>query len=121
MRVPVFEQGQSCGELYAEQRGLYTIFRAEIATSGICKIHAVFEQGEVALGVPVPEQGQMVLRISVPTSRLPRGRLMRGIVVQKGTEWSRFPGGRWGELTLPEGRRRDGRYQFPWVPGQPQV
>lgn len=97
MQVPVWEQERNCGSLWAEQRGLYTIFRGEVETDRVSRLYAVFESGETALGIPVPECGKMVLRISVPTSRLPQGKLLRGSLRAKDEMWCRFPGGRFAE------------------------
>lgn len=104
--------------LYAEQLGLYTSFRAEVSDMGISKIYAVFEQGEAALGVPTPDEGKLKLRVSVPTSRLPGGKLLHGMLVQRQGEWQDYPGGCVGSLTLPKGKKRGNLYRFPWKPGQ---
>lgn len=116
--VSIFHQGQPCGTLNAQQRGLYTEFYAQVNTEAVAKIHAVFEGGETALGIPAPECGRMCLRINVPTSRLPRGKLLRGELVPRDSQWSRYPGGRVGELVLPPGRRKGNCYQFSWHPGE---
>ena len=118
MQVSIFQQGQPCGTLNSQQRGLYTEFYAQVNTEAVAQVHAVFERGEVALGIPAPESGRMCLRISVPTSRLPQGKLLRGELVPREAQWNRYPGGRVGELLLPSGRRRGNHYQFPWKPGQ---
>lgn len=118
MQVSIFQQGQPCGTLNTQQRGLYTEFYAQVDTKEVAKVHAVFEGGETALGIPAPERGSMCLRINVPTSRLPRGRLLRAELVPQGAQWRRWCGGRVGELDLPAGRRQGDRYQFPWRPGE---
>ena len=118
MQVSIFQQGQPCGTLNAQQRGLYTEFYAQVDAEGMAKVHAVFEGGETALGIPAPEYGKMCLRINVPTSRLPRGKLLRGELVPRDQQWIRFAGGQVGTVYLPAGRRRGTRYQFPWKPGE---
>lgn len=118
MQVPVWEQERNCGSLWAEQRGLYTIFRGEVETDRVSRLYAVFESGETALGIPVPECGKMVLRISVPTSRLPQGKLLRGSLRAKDEMWCRFPGGKVCGALLPPGKRMGNRYRFLWRPGE---
>ena len=118
MQVSIFWQGQPCGTMNCQQRGLYTEFYAQVDTEEVAKVHAVFECGETALGIPAPECGKMCLRISVPTSRLPKGKLLRGELVPRDAQWSRYPGGRVGELVLPSGYRKGNRYRFSWKPGE---
>ena len=119
MEVPVYHQGTKCGTLWAERRGLYMVFRAEVETEEISRIRAVFEGGETVLGIPAPEQGRMTLRISVPANRLPGGRLLRGVLIAKeSSDWRHYPGGNHGKLRLPPGRVRGQIYQFPWRPGE---
>lgn len=117
LQVSIYQQGQPCGTLNSQQRGLYTEFYAQVDTEDVAKVHAVFECGETALGIPAPECGKMCLRISVPTSRLPRGKLLRGELVPRDAQWSRYPGGKVGELVLPPGYRKGSRYRFSWKPG----
>lgn len=118
MQVSIFQQGQPCGTLNCQQRGLYTEFYAQVDTEVVAKVHAVFEYGETALGIPAPECGKMCLRISVPTSRLPQGKLLRGELVPREAQWSHYPGGQIGELILPPGRRQGDRWRFSWKPGE---
>lgn len=118
MQVSIFQQGQPCGTLNTQQRGLYTEFYAQVDTKDVAKVHAVFEGGETALGIPAPERGSMCLRINVPTSRLPRGKLLRAELVPQEAQWRRYCGGKVGDLALPVGRRQGNRYQFPWRPGE---
>lgn len=118
MQVPVQMGKRSCGCLWAEQRGLYTAFRAEVQAEELSRLFAVFEDGEIALGIPAPEQGRMVLRVSVPTGRLPEGRLLRGCLRPKDSGWTWFPGGTVGGLSLPRGYVMGNRYRFPWSPGE---
>ncbi len=118
MQVPVFNQEQTCGQLRAEQRGLYTIFRGEVTINQVLRLYAIFEEGELALGIPAPEQGKMVLHMSVPTSRLPRGKLLYGILRSNDSIWTHFPGGKIGNQRFPPGRVKGNRYQFPWQQGE---
>ena len=119
MQVPVMEQETCCGFLRAEQRGLYMVFYGEVELRQVMRLYAVFEQGEIPLGIPVPEQGKMILRMSLPAGRMPQGRLLRGELRPKDAAWQRFSGGRVGNHHLPPGRVRGNRYQFPWKQGQP--
>jgi hypothetical protein len=115
MEVPVLRQETHCGSLRARQQGLYTEFFAQVSHGPVARLYGVFEGGEVALGVPAPEQGIMTLRASLPTSRLPKGRLLRGKLESKA--WQNFPGGRVGDVILPPGYVQDSVYRFPWSPG----
>ena len=119
MQVPVLEQERNCGFLRAEQRGLYMMFYGEVDVKQVMRLYAVFEKGELPLGIPVPEQGKMVLRMSLPAGRMPQGRLLRGELRPKDSAWQRFPGGKIGCHFLPPGRVCGNRYQFPWKQGQP--
>ncbi len=117
MRVPVKGQERECGVLWAEQRGLYTVFYAEVQSECVCRLYAVYESGEAALGIPAPEGDRLSLRVSVPTSRLPQGQLLCGSLRPKDSAWKRFPGGMVGAFRLPEGFVLGRRYRFPWRPG----
>ena len=118
MQVAVLEGDRVRGTLEAEQRGLYTAFRAQVETEEVCRLYGIFEGGEASLGVPAPEDGRMLLRISVPTSRLPEGRLLRGELRTGGNaSWRRFSGGKVGDATLPPGLVRGNTYRFPWRAG----
>ena len=119
MAVPVMRDGQEWGTRWMEQRGLYTIFTAKLRKTELCRLQAVYEQGSVWLGVPVPEQQTMVLRVSIPTSRLPGGALLRGQLFSKTRSWQSWPGGRIGDVVLPAGSRKEQCYRLPWKPGEP--
>ena len=116
MEIPVYSENQICGTLRTERKGLYTLFDGTVETDSVCRLVAVFEGGEIPLGIPAPEQGQMRLRVSVPTSRLPEGRLLRA-ALRRGTSWERFPGGKLGGVMLPPGYVKEQVYRFPWKPG----
>ncbi|MBQ9270227.1 MAG: hypothetical protein IJ206_12090 [Oscillospiraceae bacterium] len=116
MEIPVYSGDRICGTLRAVQKGLYTVFDSTVETDQVCRIVAVFEGGELPLGVPAPEQGQMRLHVSVPTSRLPKGRLLRA-ALRSGSSWERFPGGSLGGNVLPPCYVREHVYRFPWKPG----
>lgn len=108
-----------CGWLNAEQRGLYTVFWGQVQTEELCRVYAIFEGGELALGIPVPEGEHMVIRSSLPTSGLPKGTLLYGELRPKDSLWHTFPGGRVGPADLPCGQVNGQRYRFPWSPDQP--
>lgn len=126
MQVPIYCGTEQVGVLEAQRRGLYTCFSGEINDSRLCKIHGVFEEGDCGLGIPVPERGRMVLRASMPTTRLPKGRLLEGRLVcsEEQTEqetqekWMLFDGGCVGDAVLPKGERCGNDYRFPWRPGE---
>lgn len=118
MQVPIWDGDNSRGRLQTQQRGLYTVFWAEVSGTELCRVRAVFEGGAVMLGVPAPEGDSLRLTASIPTGRLPKGRLLRGELVREEVGWRRFPGGKVGGVTLPPGQRKDGCYRFPWKPGE---
>ena len=113
------ENGIVCGSMRAEQRGLYTVFRAEVSSKSLCRLIAEYESGEVSLGVPAPEQGKMRLCASMPTSRLPEGKLLRGVLRTGRSDWTRFSGGAVGSIKLPAGYRNGNTFRFPWNAGDP--
>lgn len=119
MQVPVFYGDQERGTLRAEQKGLYTSFYGQLRETGLCRVYGVFSGGECSLGIPVPEQGRMVLRATVPTSRLPGGRLLSGRLVLQGEGFLPFPGGIIGGVTYPAGAKKGTVLRFHWKPGQP--
>lgn len=120
MQVPVCREGNSCGILSAEEKGLYCCFRARLRSEQISRLYAVFEEGEIPLGIPVPEGRDLTLRISIPISRLPKGPLIRGVLRPLETaNWVQFSGGKVGGQYLPQGLVQGNRYRFPWVPGDP--
>ena len=120
MRVPVCMEGNSCGFLSAVEKGLYCCFRANVQFGQISRLYAVFEEGEIPLGIPVPEDRNLTLRISIPISRLPTGQLIRGeLRPLEYADWVHFPGGKVGGQYLPRGLKQGNRYRFPWVPGDP--
>ena len=118
MQVPIVRGKEQIGVLRAWQQGLYTRFQGQLRTSELCRVYAVFQHGEVSLGVPVPEDGGLTVRASLPTSRLPGGKLLQGRLVCSGDEWSRFPGGCLGGVRFPPGLRRGNELRFVWKEGQ---
>ena len=119
MQVTVLWENQPCGSLWAEQRGLYTVFQCEVETDQVCRLCAVYEGGETPLGVPAPERGKMRLCVSIPTGRLPRGKLLRGELRPKHSAWQAYAGGPMGEVTLPPGLKQGDAFRFRWKPGEP--
>ena len=109
---------RACGILQAERQGLYTVFRAQVDTEALCRLYAMYEGGEAVLGIPAPEQGRMSLKISVPNSRLPRGKLLRGCLQVNNPGWRNFPGGSVGRFHLPPGYVQKNVYRFPWRAGE---
>lgn len=118
MQVPIWNGDTSRGRLQTQQRGLYTVFWAEVSGTELCRVRAVFEGGAVMLGVPAPEGDSLRLTVSIPTGRLPKGKLLRGELVREEGGWKRFPGGMVGNVTLPPGQRKDGCYRFSWKAGE---
>jgi hypothetical protein len=91
-----------------------------VNTDTVSRVFAVFTGGECSLGVPAPEQGKMVLRASMPTSRLPEGQLREGRLEPiHSARWEDFPGGRLGDVRFPAGFRQKDRLRFLWSPGDP--
>lgn len=118
MQVPILDGAESRGWLQAQQRGLYTVFWAEVSGSELCRVRAVFEGGGVMLGVPIPEGGSLRICSSLPTTRLPKGRLLRGELVRSSNDWQHFPGGSLGDNLLPPGQRKGNCYRFSWTSGE---
>lgn len=118
MQVPIQDEDGRRGRLQTQQRGLYTVFWAEVQGTELCRVRAVFEGGSVMLGVPAPEGDSLRLTVSIPTGRLPKGRLLRGELVRDAGGWQRFPGGTVGDVRLPPGQRKGTCYRFPWKPGE---
>lgn len=118
MQCEIFSGCNRVGFLRWERQGLYTRFYGEVHTSQVTRVLGVFEGGEISLGVPVPEQGKMVLRASMPTSRLPQGRLLRGRLQTHKNPWQDFPGGKLGGVLFPPGLRKGQMLRFPWHIGE---
>ena len=118
MQCDIFSRGEKAGFLRWELQGLYTRFYGEVSTRDVTKVFAVFEGGECPLGVPVPEKGKMVLRASMPTSRLPKGKLLRGRLPEKESQWQRFSGGVLSGVRYPAGLRNGNTLRFPWKVGE---
>ena len=62
--LPVLLEGKKCGELLAEERGLYIFYRAVCdlkADIEPMRLFVVGEQGELRLGVIQPENGKFIL------------------------------------------------------------
>lgn len=118
--VPIYAEGKRVGSLSAERRGLYTQFYGEVTWDTVSRVFAVFTGGECSLGVPVPEHGKMVLRASMPTSRLPGGQLREGRLRPMYEDaWEPFQGGTLGKVRYPAGWRQKDRLRFLWTPGEP--
>ena len=117
MEVPVYDSEGQCGLLQAVEQGLYTRFTSRVDTDDICRLSGIFEQGEINLGVPVPDGNRMCARISIPTHCLPQGRLLRGQLQHLLKDWHPYPGGKLGDLTLPAGQKNGHIYRFPWKEG----
>lgn len=118
MQCEILNGSQKVGMLRWERQGLYTRFYGEITEQQVTRVIAVFEGGECSLGVPVPEQGEMVLRASMPTGRLPKGKLLRGYLQAKPRQWTEFPGGTLAGVTYPRGIKLENRIRFPWHIGE---
>lgn len=122
MQCDIFAGEEKIGVLQSERQGLYTRFCGILKSVGVTRLYGVFEQGECALGIPVPEQGKLVLRTSVPTARLPGGQLLRGQVdweEQGQSHWEYFPGGVIRGIRYPAGQMQGSRLRFLWHHGEP--
>ena len=74
----VIEQaGQRIGQAEVTRQGLYYHFTCRCRLSGevICRLAAVCGDKMENLGVPVPENGEFVLRKKIPVSHLGEGEL----------------------------------------------
>lgn len=118
MQCDIIANGRKTGVLKAERQGLYTRFYGEVNTKDITKVYAVFEGGECALGIPVPEKGKMVLRVSMPTAKLPKGKLLSGYLPSEDSVWQPFPGGTLAGVCYPEGMKNGNALRFPWHVGE---
>jgi hypothetical protein len=118
--VPIYAAGQRVGFLSQKRQGLYTHFYGEVTTDTVVRVFAVFTGGDCSLGVPVPEQGKMVLRASMPTSSLPGGQLKEGRLQKMYADaWEPFQGGVLGDVQYPGGWRKKDHLRFLWTPGKP--
>ena len=55
MSVPIYQEGTQCGMLQDTTQGLYTRFSGRLKAQGLCRVYGVYPEGEISLGVPVPE------------------------------------------------------------------
>lgn len=117
MEVPIFFGEEQRGTLRAEQKGLYTHFYGQVRENELCRVYGVFSGGECSLGVPVPEQGKLILRAAMPTARLPSGNLLSGRLQLRGEGFLPFPGGEIGNVKYPAGLRKGNVLRFPWKAG----
>ena len=63
------------------------------------------------------DKKRLRVRATLPTSRLPKGRLLSGRVVYEQDAWRPFPGGCMGGVTYPPGQRKGNCLRFPWKMG----
>lgn len=116
MAVMISRAGEACGTLRTEQRGLYTYFFGEVSGDDLSKVTAVYENGNVELGVPVPEQGRLILRRSIPTARLPGGSLREAFIAAP-SDWKRWEGGLIGGISYPPCLQKEHVLRIPWKMG----
>lgn len=119
MNCDILCQSGKVGVLYMERQGLYSVFYGLVNKDMLTKVYGVFEKGECALGIPVPENGKMVLRTSVPTSKLPGGKLLYGKLYEDTDRWESFAGGRVNGILYPTGQRKGELLRFLWSVGDP--
>ena len=84
MEIPVYSGNQICGTLRTERKGLYTLFDGTVETDSVCRLVAVFEGGEVPLGIPAPEQADGEYRVYGPDGEFlmlgeVRGQILRTV------------------------------------------
>ena len=86
---PIERAGSAVGQAEVTRQGLYYHFICRCRLSGevICRLAAVCGDKMENLGVPVPENGEFVLRKKIPVSHLGEGEL-RIRVLPKHTELS---------------------------------
>lgn len=117
MSVPIYQEGNQCGTLQDTVQGLYTRFTGRLKVHGLCRVYGVYPEGEISLGVPVPEGDSLRVRAMLPTSRLPKGKLLSGRVVYELDAWRPFSGGCMGGVIYPAGQRKGNCLRFPWKNG----
>jgi hypothetical protein len=69
MEVPIYIDGVAEGTLTLERQGCYTLVQARLRDVGRVVRLWLYGDGQAYLGVPVPEQGQLVLRRRLPAAR----------------------------------------------------
>lgn len=81
------QAGQKIGQAEVTRQGLYYHFTCHCRLSGevICRLAAVCGDKTENLGIPIPENGEFILRKKIPVSRLGEGQL-RIRVLPKHTE-----------------------------------
>ena len=119
MQVPILLGQQKRGMLEACQQGLYTRFNGTLQANGICRVYGVFSGGEISLGIPVPEGERFRIRATYPSSRLPKGKLLCGKIVEEMDGWQPFGGGTIGGVCYPAGARKGNCLRFRWKVGEP--
>jgi hypothetical protein len=74
---PIERAGNTIGQAEVTRQGLYYHFTCRCRLSGevICRLAAVCGDKVENLGVPVPENGEFVLRKKIPASHLGEGKL----------------------------------------------
>lgn len=118
MQCEIFYGSEKVGTLRWQKQGLYTRFYGQVSIRNVSRVYAQFEGGSCCLGVPVPEQETMILRASMPTSRLPRGRLLRGVLEEAAGGWKSFSGGVLAGVRYPKGLKKGNVLRFPWHIGE---
>ena len=118
MQVPILSGGERCGTLEVWEKGLYSCFRGVVKSHELCRLFAVFPGGEIGLGIPAPEGGNMAICVSMPTGRLPDGALQYGYLQPVHTGWRPFPGDIRGGVQYPAGCEKDSALRFPWHEGE---
>lgn len=107
MSVPIYQEGTQCGMLQDTTQGLYTRFSGRLKAQGLCRVYGVYPEGEISLGVPVPEGDSLRVRATLPTSRLPKGRLLSGrVVYEQDAHGGLFPAGVWAASPILRGSGR---------------
>jgi len=80
------QAGQKIGQAEVTRQGLYYHFTCHCRLSGevICRLAAVCGEKTENLGVPVPENGEFVLRKKIPVSHLGQGQLRIRVIPKHG-------------------------------------
>ena len=90
---PVVYQGETVGQCRVEKRGLYAHFYCQAGPERglILRLVLHSEEGTLPLGIPLPQEGELVLTKKIPAKRLPDGQTYRVELVSAYEEAAPIP------------------------------